>query len=74
MVVIVTMADPTGAIPAAGLWLRDHRVPSAVIFVIFLLSGLMLDAPQLRAGLREVKGTLAGDRRVGVVIPSRWVR
>lgn len=59
LVIAVTVMDATGTLPSAGLWLRDQGVPSAVIFIIFLLSGGMLDARQLAAGLREVKGTLA---------------
>lgn len=70
LVVAVTVADPTGTIPVFGLWLRDHRVPSVVIFVIFLLSGLMLDTRRLKAGLREVKGTAAALGIIFIVGPA----
>ena len=59
LVVAVTVIDATETVPDAGMWLRDHGAPSAVIFAIFLMSGGMLDARQLAAGLREVKGTAA---------------
>jgi sodium/bile acid cotransporter 7 len=70
LAVAVTVADPTGTVPASGVWLRDHRVPSGVIFVIFLLSGMMLDARQLKAGLGEVKGTAAALGVIFVVAPA----
>lgn len=57
--VAVTVLDATETVPDAGLWLRDWNVPSLVIFIIFLLSGMMLDARQLRSGLRDVAGTSA---------------
>jgi predicted Na+-dependent transporter len=69
-VVAATVADATQTIPGVGLWLRDCGAPSAVIFIIFLLSGGMLDARQLRAGLREVKGTLAALGVIFVFSPA----
>lgn len=70
LVVAITLADATETVPGVGLWLRHHRVPSAVIFIIFLLSGGMLDARQLRAGMREVTGTLAALGVMFVLSPA----
>ncbi len=70
LAVALTMVDATETVPGLGLWLRDRGAPSAVIFVIFLLSGGMLDARQLRAGLREVKGTLAALGVIFILSPA----
>lgn len=57
LVFFLTAGDPGRMMSPAGLWLKSHGGPSAVIFTIFLLSGLLLEPDQMRAGLNDVKGT-----------------
>lgn len=54
----LTLGDPTGLVAGGGRWLRAHRGPDIVIFVIFLFSGLLLNPAQIRAGLTDIRGTL----------------
>lgn len=54
----VTVADVTGTVSDAGTWLKTHRGPDTVIFLIFLFSGLVLNAEQIISGLTDTKGTL----------------
>ncbi len=58
LVVIVTFADVSGRIAAAGMWLKQHHGPEMNIFVIFFTSGLMLHWAQVREGLLDIRGIL----------------
>lgn len=53
----VTLIDPGAAVVGVGKWLKSHWGADAVIFLIFLASGLILEAEQVRKGIRDVKGT-----------------
>lgn len=57
-VFLITVGDPTGAIAELGNWAKAHYGPSIVIFVIFIVSGLLLEPEQIRAGLTDFKGIL----------------
>jgi sodium/bile acid cotransporter 7 len=54
---VVTLADTTETVSVLGKWLNAHRGPEIMIIVIFFFSGLLLEARQIRSGLKDVKGT-----------------
>ena len=56
---IVTMVDSREWTVSAGRWLKSHGGPAMVIFLIFLFSGLTLDARLLRKGISDIPATLA---------------
>jgi len=58
LIFAVTLADFTETAAGAGRWFKAHQGPNAVIFIIFLFSGMVLEAEQIKAGLRDVTGTL----------------
>lgn len=66
---VVTLGDVTGTLVGVGKWLKTHRGPDAAICLIFLFSGLALNAEQLRAGLRDVSGTLLALSLIFVAAP-----
>jgi len=55
----MTMADTREWTVSAGRWLKIHGGPGMVIFLIFLFSGLTLDARLLRKGISDIPATLA---------------
>jgi len=57
-VFLITVGDPTGIIAGSGNWIKAHYGPSIVIFVIFLVSGMLLEPEQIRQGLTDFKGIL----------------
>lgn len=69
LVFVITLADPTGGIASAGRWLRTVRGPDAVIFLVFLFSGFLLDAKQIRTGLTDIRGTLIALVLIFIVAP-----
>ncbi|MCP4692698.1 MAG: bile acid:sodium symporter, partial [Desulfobacterales bacterium] len=58
LIFIITLLDVTETVSGVGKWLKAHHGPDAVIVLIFFFSGLLLDAGQIRAGLKDVTGTL----------------
>ncbi len=68
-VCLLTLADGTGILAGAGLWLKQHRAPELNIVVIFLLSGLALSPKQLSSGLGDVGGLLFTAVNIFIVAP-----
>lgn len=57
-VAVLAVADSSGLSVAPGIWLGAHRGADATIVLIFFLSGIALDARQIRKGLTDYPGTL----------------
>lgn len=68
-VFVLTLADFSGSISGTGRWLKNHYGPETVIIIIFFLSGLLLDAYQIKGGLSEFTGTLLALLIIFVVAP-----
>ncbi len=69
VVFVVTLADTTETVPGLGIWLKDRHGPDAVIFFIFLFSGLILDAGQIKSGLADTKLILTALLMIFVAAP-----
>ncbi|MGA8181677.1 MAG: bile acid:sodium symporter [Desulfobacterales bacterium] len=69
LVFVVTVADTTETVSSIGIWLKAHRGPDVVIVLIFLFSGLILDARQIRSGLMDVKGIAAALIIIFLIAP-----
>ena len=59
LLALITVADTREWTVAVGRMLKNHGGPKAVIFIIFLSSGLTLDARLLRKGLGDLRATLS---------------
>jgi len=70
VVFAVTVADTTETISGVGRWFKDHRGPDAVIVLIFLFSGFMLDSRQIRSGLMDLQGILITQAIIFIVAPA----
>lgn len=56
---IITLTDQHQWTVNAGRWLKNHSGPDMVIFLIFIFSGMVMDARLLRKGLVDLKATLS---------------
>jgi sodium/bile acid cotransporter 7 len=68
-VFVVTLADASGTVSSIGRWFKMHRGPDAVIVLIFLFSGLILNARQIRSGVMDIKGIIAALIIIFLVAP-----
>lgn len=69
LVFAVTLADTTKTSSNAGLWLKMHLGPDAVIVLIFFFSGLILNARQIRSGVMDFEGVLIALVLIFLVSP-----
>ena len=69
LVFVVTVADASETVSSIGRWLKMHRGPDVVIVLIFLFSGLLLDARQIKSGVMDVKGIVAALIVIFLVAP-----
>ncbi|MDY6909240.1 MAG: bile acid:sodium symporter [Thermodesulfobacteriota bacterium] len=69
LVAAVTLGDAGESVAGLGRWLQRHHGPDGVIFSIFLLSGLGLDARRLKSGLTDAVATLSALTVIFVVSP-----
>ncbi len=69
LIFFITLLDVTETVSGLGRWLKAHHGPDAVIVLIFFFSGLLLDAKQIRAGLKDVTGTLIALGVIFIISP-----
>ena len=57
-VAVLAVIDSSGLSVTPGIWLATHKGADATIVLIFFLSGIALDAGQIRKGITDYTGTL----------------
>jgi solute carrier family 10 (sodium/bile acid cotransporter), member 7 len=67
---VVTLMDNTEFISRIGIWCKSHHVADAAIFIIFLFSGLLLDANQIGEGIKHVKSILLSLFLIFIAAPA----
>jgi sodium/bile acid cotransporter 7 len=53
----MTLIDTSGTIAGLGKWFKSQHGGDAVIFLVFLASGLVLKADQIKRGIKDLQGT-----------------
>lgn len=66
---LITLLDSTGTIAGMGKWIKSHSGADVVIFIIFVASGLILKREQIRAGFRDIRGTVIAIVIIFLVAP-----
>ena len=66
----LTMLDPTDGLAMMGQWLKARQGPDAVIFLVFLFSGMLLNPRLIRSGLSDVSGTLISLALIFLAAPA----
>ena len=69
LIFALIVADTTETIAGYGQWMKAHHGPEAIIVIIFLFSGMVLDAGQIRSGLQDLTGTLLALFTMFVIAP-----
>jgi sodium/bile acid cotransporter 7 len=57
-VAVLTVTDSSGLSVTPGIWLATHKGADVTIVLIFFLSGIALDAGQIRKGITDYTGTI----------------
>ena len=66
----VTLLDGSETVAGIGKWCKAHRGADAVIFLVFLGSGLLLQGHEIRNGVGDARGTLAAVAVIFVAAPA----
>jgi solute carrier family 10 (sodium/bile acid cotransporter), member 7 len=66
----ITLVDVSGHVAALGKWCKAQGGADAVIFLIFLASGLILNNEQIRKGVVDLKGTVLALVIIFLVAPA----
>ena len=61
--------DPSNGLALIGVFLKDHHCPEAMICLIFIISGLLIEIDQIKAGIKDVESTLLTLVVILVVAP-----
>ena len=69
VVFMLTLLDPLSVVAPLGLRLKKSLGPNLAVFVIFFISGLMLNARLIRSGVSDIKGTLLALVLIFIVAP-----
>jgi sodium/bile acid cotransporter 7 len=69
LVFVITVADASETVSAIGRWFKMHRGPDAVIVLIFFSSGLILNVPQIKSGVMDIKGIVAALIIIFLIAP-----
>ena len=59
LVFAIVIFDKTGTLAQAGIFLKNHNGSSFMILLIFLFSGMIIEADQIKAGIKDFKATTA---------------
>ena len=68
-VCLITLVDGSGHVALLGRWCKAQGGAGAVIFFIFLASGLILNNDQIRKGIGDMKGTALALMLIFVMAP-----
>jgi hypothetical protein len=50
--------DRSNNLTKIGIILKDNNGPEVMVFIIFIISGLLIESDQLKSGIKDVKSTL----------------
>lgn len=70
LVFLLTLIDPFSVVSGLGTRLKYSHGPNVAVFIIFFVSGLMLNAQLIRSGVSDVKGTLLALVLIFVAAPA----
>ena len=57
LIFLLVILDKTATLAQAGIFLKNHNGTSFMVFFIFLFSGFIIEADQIKAGIKDVKTT-----------------
>jgi len=57
LVFAAVMIDSSNSLLKIGMVLKENQGPEIMIFILFIISGLLMESDQIKAGIRDVKPT-----------------
>jgi len=57
-VFFVVVLDSSNTLAQFGIFLKNYQGPEVIIFLIFIVSGFLIETNQIKAGIKDVKATI----------------
>ncbi len=74
IVFAAVIIDSSNILSKTGLVLKEHHGPEIMIFLIFIISGLLIEIDQIKAGVKDVKSTVLALALIIVFAPiAAWL-
>lgn len=69
LVFACVVLDSSGTIALIGNYLKMHKGSDIIIFVIFIISGLIIDVEEIKSGIKDIPSTLIALATILIVSP-----
>ena len=69
-VFMAVIIDRTDTLAGIGIFFKDNYASEIIIFFIFIVSGLLIDKDQIKAGIRDIKSTLLSLMIILIISPA----
>lgn len=66
----IVIFDRTNTIASVGIFLKNNQAPSYIIFIVFIVSGLLLENDQIKSGLKDIKATCIALSVIIIIAPA----
>lgn len=70
LIFAAVLADGSDILAGIGMALKSRNGPSIAIFVIFILSGMVIETHQIRSGIKDMKSTLTALFLIVFIAPA----
>ncbi|MCP4669762.1 MAG: bile acid:sodium symporter [Desulfobacula sp.] len=70
LVSIAIIVDQSNALAKFGIVLKDNYASEIIIFIIFIVSGLLIEKDQIKAGIKDIKSTLLSLMVILIIAPA----
>ena len=61
--------DSSNILVKIGFFLKGNHGPEVLIFIIFIISGLLIESDQIKAGIRDIKSTVLAWAVIIIIAP-----
>ena len=61
--------DSSNILVKIGFFLKGNHGPEVLIFIIFIISGLLIESDQIKAGIRDIKSTVLALAVIIIIAP-----
>ncbi len=69
LVFVAVIFDQSNSLVKIGIFLKNNHSPEGMIFLIFIISGLLIESDQIKAGIKDVQSTLLALTVIILVAP-----
>ncbi len=70
LVFIAIIIDKSNTLARIGIILKNNHTSEIIIFLIFIVSGLLIEKDQIKAGIKDIKSTLLSLIVILIVAPT----